>query len=334
MNTRFPTPSDKARNADPMSRRHFLLLGVGGLTLATGFAWWRAGPGRTRAVTLAAEPTGVMGTTARLLATADDPQVARSALLAAEARLRRVEALMSTYLADSEISRLNSAPTGRLVPLSPETRAVLEAARACHRATDGTFDVTIRPLERLWARATDSGRQPRPDEIHRARAASSWEHFEFTGHGIRKSRNTSEIDLGGIAKGYGVDQALEAIRLAGASGALVEVGGDVRAFGSPSGDEFWSVAVRDPRSGGTARTLRINDGSVCTSGDYARGLTFRGRRLSHIIDPVSGLPLEGSPSVTVQGTDAMAADAWATAASVTPVGTLRNLPSSFSVLST
>lgn len=270
-----------------------------------------------------------MGTRARLLATAPDAAVAKEALRAAEVELRRIEMLMSTYLDQSEISRLNAAPAGARIALSPDTLHVLRTARRIHKASSQALDVTARPLKQLWDQAAGVGRSPERGAIQRARGNSCWPMLQLESNGAIKRHGDTAIDLGGIAKGYGVDRALEAMRAAGAVGGLVEVGGDVRCYGKPSGRSFWSIAIRDPYSAGVVETLRVTDAALCTSGDYARGYELGGARLSHIIDPASGQPLRNSRSVTVRGRSAMEADAWATAASVLGRRAGELLPSGF-----
>ncbi len=321
--TRNPLPERR------MGRRAFCGIALGGLAGATTFAWKQVADPKPGGITLVAEPTGIMGTRARLLATAPNTAIAREALQAAEAELRRIEGLMSTYLDHSEISRLNAAPAGTRIPLSEDTLRVLHAARRIHDASSQALDITARPLKQLWDAATRNGHPPADTAIRHARANSCWPLLELEPGGAVKRHSETAVDLGGIAKGYGVDRAMEAIRSSGASGGLVEVGGDVRCFGTPSGRSYWSIAIRDPYSDGILKTLKVTDAALCTSGDYARGYELGGIRLSHIINPADGRPLENSRSITVRGPSALEADAWATAASVLGTRAGQFLPSGF-----
>ncbi|MCK4602007.1 MAG: FAD:protein FMN transferase, partial [Phycisphaerae bacterium] len=135
----------------------------------------------------------------------------------------------------------------------------------------------------------------------------------ITEDGVIKTTDTASLDLGGVAKGYGIDRAVEAMIQAGCRGGLIDVGGDIRCFGRSA----WTVAVRDPfgRTEPVA-VLRLRGGAVCTSGNYERYYEIAGRRYSHIIDPRTGRPVDFAPSVTVVAPAAMTADAWATALSV------------------
>ena len=273
---------------------------------------------------------GLMGTDASLLAVFPVGQGARAeqCLREAEARLHSVEARMSTWIAGTEISTLNSAAAGQVVPLSPESVEVLRAARDAHAETNGAFDVTCRPLVELWRDAAKRGRVPDEAELAAARGASCWEWIELTDDGAVKRRATVRVDLGGIAKGCAVDRAAAAIRAHGSSGGIVDVGGDLICFGCPVSGEKWNVDVKHPFGPGKMATLRITEGAVCTSGNYARPVEIAGTRYSHIIDSRNGRPVDSVASVTVLAPTAMAADVWATALGVLGLDGFDRLPDS------
>lgn len=259
-----------------------------------------------------------MGTTCTLVAVVPAAQRPRAteALDRAEATLRRVEALMSVWLADSEISHLNSTLAHREVPLSPDTRHLLRAAQHAAAATGGAFDVTIQPLIQLWRSAGERGLLPTQADIDRARSASNWDMIELTDVGAVTHGEGFSADLGGIAKGYAIDRALEDLQSSGAAGGIVDVGGDLSCFGRPPIGEEWLVDIESPFPETDLGELRIPSGAVCTSGNYARFTTIEGTRYSHIIDPRSGRPADAVPSVTVVAPEATTADIWATALSV------------------
>jgi thiamine biosynthesis lipoprotein len=269
-------------------------------------------------VSLQERPVAVMGTDCLLVAVVPKSQMetGRTALRAAEAELRRVEVLMSTHLMNSEISRFNTAQKGQLVPLSEATLKVISAAQHFFHQTQGAFDATCRPLIELWMQAEKTGRAPTALELEMARSASGWSQIKLTDQGASKELDTVRLDLGGIAKGYAIDQALELLRDAGCLGGLVEVGGDLRCFGHQPDGESWPIQIRDPYSSGPGRTILLSDRAICTSGNYARYYEIGGERYSHIVDPRSGRPADTVPSVTVIASAAITADAWATALSV------------------
>jgi len=280
---------------------------------------WRIGTeqGSDR-VALVSRPHGVMGTSCTVAAITSHPQRTRAeeGLEQAEIALRAVEARMSTWLADSEISHLNAAAPGTEVPLSPDTLEVLTIARDAAGQTQGAFDVTCRPLVELWRRAAQCGSLPTQRELAAARAASGWQHIELTDRGAIRRAAGAGVDLGGIAKGYAIDRAGDVLRRAGLSGGLVDVGGDLLCFGKQAASRVWPVEVNNPFGTEPLAQLQIPGGAVCTSGGYARFVEIAGRRYSHIVDPRSGRPANVAASVTVVAPSAVVADIWATALGV------------------
>jgi thiamine biosynthesis lipoprotein len=149
-----------------------------------------------------------------------------------------------------------------------------------------------------------------------ARAESNWDHISVTADGITKRLSTARVDVDGIAKGYAIDRAIEVLQRTGAQGGMVEVGGDLRLFGRGPGGEEWIVAIQSPFEDVAWAEIEMQEGAVCSSGDYARFIEIEGRRFSHIVDPRHGWPTEETHAVTVVGPDAATADAWATALSI------------------
>ena len=275
-------------------------------------------------------PSAVMGTQTKLTVVLGDNEQARArqALERAERALRDVETKMSSWLDSSELSRFNTAPAGAVTPLSPETLQVLAAARTVARDTNGTFDVTCRPIIELWKQAKKTEKLPDAAALAAAREQSRWDDIELRARGAVKRSATACVDLGGIAKGFGIDQAAEALIAAGAAGGLVDVGGDIRCFGQRDTGGPWQVGIRSPFTSAESifAVLSIGDGAVCTSGNYLRFAEIGGTRYSHIVDPRTGWPVDAAPSVTVVAKTAMTADAWATALSVLGAAGLKLLP--------
>lgn len=269
-------------------------------------------------------PQGVMGTVCNLVLVSDRDQAgaAQGQLEAAEAELRRLEALLSTWLESSQISRFNSAPAGQPMILPAAVIEVLTVARDLHSASAGTFDITARPLIELWRLAADRGHPPCQQDLRAARAESSWDQIHFAAEGISKKLSSTRVDVDGIAKGYAIDRALEVLRRSGAPGGMVEVGGDLRLFGKGPEAKAWTVAIRSPFAEHPWAEIELQEGAVCSSGDYARFVEIDGRRFSHIIDPRSGWPTEEIRAVTIVGPNAATADAWATALSILGVAGL------------
>lgn len=260
--------------------------------------------------------TRTMGTWATVsIVTGDSAAVADLAL---ESLLvfHRIDSLMSNWTDRSEVARINREAGRAPTRVHPEVATVLECALQVFRESDGAQDISVEPLVRLWGFLGGSPRVPTPDEITRTlpRVGSDKIRFETATRAIAFAREDTQIDLGGIAKGYGVDQVASVLRRAGVRNALVDLSGNMAALGDAPGHPGWVVGVRDP-SGVRPFLLRIRLGDRCvaTSGDYEQFLAADGKRYGHIIDPRTGYSAQGLRSVTVVAASAMLADAWDTA---------------------
>lgn len=240
-----------------------------------------------------------------------------------ESTLDAVNASMSTYRAESEISRFNASQADASVAMSAPFLSVLAAALHVGSLTAGAFDITVGPLVDLWGFGAGSS----PDWTLPS-AAQVTETLALVGQSslIYDSTNSTlsrkkplQLDFSSIAKGYGVDRIAEVLQANGLSNYLVEVGGEMRVSGlSPRGDA-WKIAVENPAPGrrAVAETLELTDIAVATSGDYRNFVDVDGVRYSHTIDPRTGYPVAHAlMSVTVLHERCMMADAWATALSV------------------
>jgi FAD:protein FMN transferase len=297
----------------------FGLAGIGALAVLVTIGQWQIAVQQNNSlVTVIHHPRGVMGTDCALavVVSHNQTELAKAVLDDAEAVLRRLEAAMSRWQDDSEIARFRQASVGEEVPLSRETLKVLFAARDAFEDTDQTFDVTCFPQLELWRRASERGEPPTAEELAEARAASCWSGIRLTSTGIVKKLPDASLDLGGIAKGYAIDRAIQLLRQAGFQGGLVDIGGDLACFGTQPGRHPWFVDVKDPDMPGALVRLRITDRAVATSGDYARRIQVGDVNYSHIIDPRIGYPADASRSVTVVAPTTVMADVWATALSV------------------
>lgn len=264
------------------------------------------------------EPFGLMGTSSKLVlvSTRDRAAEAEKVLATAESELRRLEALLSTWIEASPISRFNEAAADQPNEIPLELQQVLQTAQNLYRETDGAFDITARPLIELWRDAAARGTVPDDESLTAAREESVWDHVQISDGTAAKRLGTTRVDVDGIAKGYAIDRALEILQRSGMEGGMVEIGGDLRVFGAGPEGKAWTVAIRSPFDEGPWAEIELEEGAVCSSGGYARFLEIDGRRYSHILDPRTGWPTEETQSVTVAGPDAATADAWATALSV------------------
>lgn len=263
----------------------------------------------------------VMNTEAAIIVPATSGQGPTPSELAdlAERAVREVDRLMSPVGDGSDIKRLNSAPAGRWVAVSPETWTVVMEALRWHRLSEGAFDPTIGALKKLFrfdGRDVDSW--PDPDSLAEARRLVGAGRLLFEREGMRLSwdQDGMGLDLGAVAKGYGVDRAVEVLRANGARNALVEIGGEVRTLGVKPGspERPWRTGIQNPRGDGYIPVDDVGNKAFATSGDYSQFFHYQGRRYTHIIDPRDGAPLvEGVAGVSVIHPEScMMADALAT----------------------
>lgn len=246
----------------------------------------------------------VMGTMLTITVWGSDSVAMLGAVHDARDSVRLVDSLMSTWRAESEISRVNAAAGGAAVRVSPQTMRVLVQARRWWQLSRGAFDPTVGPLVRAWGFHGTRGRIPPRRELDSLRALVGYGEvaLDTTVLTVRLPRAGMQLDLGGIAKGFALDLARAALQGATISGGTVDLGGNVLAFGRPPGDGRWQVAVVDPRRRDRALgVLAIDSGAVATSGDYERYYVIRGRRYAHIIDPRTGRPARGVLSATAIG---------------------------------
>jgi thiamine biosynthesis lipoprotein len=256
---------------------------------------------------------GVMGTSLELEAWGPDGARLDAALAAAEAELRRVEDLMTTWR-DSPLTRLNARAGEGPVEVPIELARMVDQALRIAEATGGAFDPTWHSVGKLWDFKADPPVLPDDAEIERALAKVDWSRVEVD---LEASTVTlpagTTIGLGGIAKGYGVDRAVAVLREHGVEHALVNAGGDLRTLGRDRGRP-WEIAIRHPRRrGDVMATVPISNLCVVTSGDYERFFELHGVRYHHILDPRTGRPATGCLSATVIGPEASLCDALATA---------------------
>jgi thiamine biosynthesis lipoprotein len=292
-------------------RREALALGVGAFVVAAVPLAAR----RRRALVRRRIP--VMGTIAEIAVDHPDRQRAQHAITDAFAELRYVDRTMTRFHDASDVGRANLEAARRPVPVTRATAEVLAAALAWADATEGAFDPCLGAATRLW----DVNTRRRPPGGEELRALAGRRLHTRVELEARASRRTVRfaatdvaLDLGGIAKGWAVDRAVEVLRDRGIENALVNAGGDLRGVGVAADGEPWRIGVRsaaDPRR--ISGTLRLRDAAVATSGDYAQSFRHAGRTYHHLLDPATGAPRDTEVhSLTVVAATCTAADAAAT----------------------
>lgn len=239
---------------------------------------------------------------------------------AMQTHLDRLESQMSTWRADSELSRFNHSQNTNWFAVSGETARVTAEAQRISKLTEGAFDVTVLPFLKLWgfgARAKPR-RVPATAEIAAVRASVGWEKLDvrLNPPALRKSVSELQVDLSAIAPGFAADELGDWLEKHGVTNYLADVGGELRAHGIDPRGDGWRVGIERPEN--QARmvdvVVTLGNGSLATSGDYRNFFEQGGKRYGHILNPRTGSPSESAvASVSVTHESAMTADALATA---------------------
>ncbi len=246
----------------------------------------------------------MMGTVVTVKVLSSDDVEAGHAIDSAFLEVGRVDSLMSRYKEESAVSQLNrTGHTGNL-----ELVDLLRECKKWGQLTEGAFDVTVTPLFMLWD--FRQGEVPDASDLEQTLELVDYRRISVT-DSTASIPAGFEVDLGGVAKGYAVDQAVTRLLSLGLRHALVEAGGDIRTVGGRVGKP-WRIGVRHPRREGLLRTLEVWDGAVTTSGDYEKYFIEDGVRYHHILDPSTGQPARGCISVTILAETAAEADILAT----------------------
>lgn len=268
----------------------------------------------------------MMGTWAEITVYSQDVKSANIAINSAFDAMTAVDGLMSAYNQDSEISEINRQAGKKSVGVSPQTFFVIKSAIHYSEISDGAFDITISPLVRSWGFFRKQGRIPPQEEINQQRALVNYRLIELDSerNRIKLLKNGMALDLGGIAKGYAVDQAIEKLRAAKVENVLVNLSGNMYAMGHPKDRAAWRIGIRHPRQkADLLGFIELKEEAIATSGDYEKFFIHNGKRYSHIINPSTGYPVSGIASVTIIAPTAMEADALSTAVFV--LGTEKGL---------
>ncbi len=263
-----------------------------------------------------AESQAAMGTVFEILIYGRDT---RNLSAAARQALREIVSLddqLSRWKSGSDISWINGHAAEEPVRVEPELFRLLLQSRRIGSETNGAFDITVAPLVRAWGFYRKQGRLPATEEIKSALEKTGMQHIRFDSRErtVFFDRPGIELDLGGIGKGYGVDRAVQFLKMNKVRAALVNSGtSTMYAMGLPPGQEAWRIGIRDPADEGKAiATVALRNGSVSTSGGPEKMFEIGGKSYSHILDPRTGFPAKGMVSATAIAPSATATDALAT----------------------
>ena len=305
------TTSDERLRA-PLGRREFLGLGLGAFVVAAVPLARRQPAGVVR------REMPVMGTIARFAVVHRDPARAHAAIDAAMAELLWVERTMTRFTDTSDIGRANLHAAHDGVRVTPETAHVTAEALGWAGALDGRYDPAIGAVCRLWD--VKHRHEPPPDarvtELAGRRFHRAVEVGTQGGESVLRYHDDGVLlDLGSIAKGYGVDRAVAALRRHRIAQAVVVAGGDLYALGTAPDGEPWTVGIQSPTDErALAGTLQLADRAVATSGTYRQFFRHRGKRYHHLMDPATAQPrATAMQSLTIVADSVMHADAATTA---------------------
>ena len=254
-----------------------------------------------------------MGVPFRIVLYARNQSTADSAAEAAFERIKQLNAIMSDYDPESELSKLSHASgQGREIHVSDDLWLVLQRAQSLAQRSGGAFDITVGPCVVLWRKARREQKMPDPQRLAQARQAVGYKHIQLNRrhHTVRFVVPDMRLDLGGIAKGYAVDEALKVLTKRRITRALVEGGGDVGVSRPPPGKSAWRIQLApiDVTNAPAAKFLLLKNAAISTSGDLYQRLEIEGKRFSHIVDPRTGSGLTDHSLVSVIALNSITAD--------------------------
>jgi thiamine biosynthesis lipoprotein len=239
----------------------------------------------------------------------------QTAVQAAFDEVRRLDQMLSNYKQHSEWSEVNRDAAERPVTVSPELFDLLSACLEYSRQSEGAFDISVGPLMKVWGFYKGSGRLPHRAEVEAALQKVGYRHIHLdpAARTVRFDRPGVEIDPGGIGKGYAVDRMVDALVQKGIQVALVAgSGSSIYGMGAPPTEpRGWRVQIRDPRDERkTAAEVFLKNESMSTSGSYEKFFRAEGKMYSHLMDPRTGYPAQGTSSVSVVSPKTLDSEAW------------------------
>jgi len=242
-------------------------------------------------------------------------------------RLKEVNARLSMYQKDSELSRFNRSPQGKAFHVSSDFQKVLLQCKTLYDLSHGAWDGTVKPLVDLWGFGTRKAEHTLPpeDKIADALNQVGFDKLVLKGRTLTKTAPGITLDLGAIAKGYGVDEIARLLRDGGIENGLVDIGGELAGFGKNKQHKPWVVGISKPEkkilSSGLYKAVRLDNMAVATSGNYRNFFELNKKTYSHIIHPATGWPVDNQVvSASVIADTCTRADGLATALMVMASG--------------
>jgi thiamine biosynthesis lipoprotein len=258
-----------------------------------------------------------MGTLFRIICYSEDAAKVKTVGAQAFKRVDSLNLIMSDYLADSELNRLSrSSGKGNYIEVSDELFEIIQLGYQWSVKSDGIFDISIGPYSQLWRRAGRKDQLPTANHIQNASESVGYNyiHLDSLSNSIFLEKPNMQLDLGGIAKGFAVDEIFKLFVQSGIPCVLIDGGGDIRAGNAPPGKKGWKIILENIED--EPQALYISNASIATSGDLYRYIQVDSIKYSHIIDPRTGYGTTIQRTVTVQANNCMDADVLASILSV------------------
>jgi FAD:protein FMN transferase len=239
--------------------------------------------------------------------------------------------IFSDYLDSSELNKLcaRAGKTNNPIIVSPALFDILLQSKIAYEKSDGTFDITLGPVTKLWRKARKEKIFPDDNEVKEKLALTGFKKviIDTATHGILLLQSGMQLDLGGIAQGYIAQRVIDFLKTKNIDNALVDVSGDIVTIGAPPGTNGWTVGINVPEKKDELlkQNLLISNKAVTTSGDVYQYIEHDGKRYSHIIDPQTGYGITSQKNVTVIANDGTTADWLTKACSILPVNKAKKL---------
>lgn len=251
-----------------------------------------------------------MGQSVHLMLFAESDDQGYEAAARALAELRRVETRLTLFDSASDLCELNRRAGRGPMRADADLTTVLTAASGFRRSTGGAFNIAVEPLMRAWGFRQPRVVEPSPAEIAEAREATEAAVVELDGDRVGLPSRHTQLDLGGIGVGYGLDRMSAVLRQAGITRAFIDISGDVIAIGAPPGTSGWPVSVVDPRHpGGSLGEVRLADRALATSANTVSVVRYGARLRGHVMDPATGYPADRRIQATAVTRTGIMADA-------------------------
>lgn len=274
-----------------------------------------ASPGKSGDLARVEGRVDAMGTSFSIVAYGPDRQRLQSIVAEGLEEARRLDEMLSNYKPGSEWSLVNRQAADRPVQVSAELFQLLSTCLKYSRESEGAFDISVGPLMKLWGFYKGTGHLPHRAEVRGALNLVGYRNIllDPVDRWVRFAKRGIELDPGGIGKGYAVDRIAQILKENGAENALVSGGGSsIYAIGTPPQETGWKVDIKNPRDPSKpVASVFLKDESMSTSGNYEKFFYAEGRTYSHIMDPRTGFPAQGTLSTSVIAPKTIDSEAWA-----------------------